>query len=160
MVIKLLFPATSFSKDTAVQRIKPRKVQTSRPLEPEQLRPPVPDKYKSLRNPLPRNPENLLYGEILYDINCSICHGGNLDGRGPEADGLFPQPANLIDLVTTVRPKEVYLFWRIKEGGPGLPKNWGPWNSAMPVWQDELRDEEIWQIILYLYEAAGEVAPL
>lgn len=121
--------------------------------------PSIPKKYRYLKNPLPRNEENLSSGERLYDINCSPCHGGNLDGNGPEARGFFPPPANLTYLVTVVKPPRSYLFWRIKEGGPGLPKNMGPWNSAMPVWKDELTDEEIWKIILYIYEASGETPP-
>lgn len=118
-----------------------------------------PKKYKYLKNPLPRNDENLSSGERLYDINCSPCHGGNLDGKGPEAAGFFPSPPNLIGLVSIIKPPQSYLFWRIKEGGLGLPKEWRPWDSAMPVWKEELDDKETWQIILYIYEAAGETPP-
>lgn len=127
--------------------------------EPHDPWPLMPKKYRYLKNPLPRNEENLSLGERLYDINCSPCHGGNLDGNGPEARGFFPPPANLTDLVTIVKPPQSYLFWRIKEGGLGLPKGLGPWNSAMPVWKDELTNEEIWKIILYIYEALGENPP-
>lgn len=131
----------------------------ARPANPEVLRPSVPKKYRGLRNSIPRNEKNLTEGELLYDIHCSPCHGGNLDGNGPEAEGFYPRPANLINLVTAARPKESYLFYRIKEGGPGLPLEWRPWQSAMPAWGEELKDEEIWKIILYIYEAAGEVPP-
>ena len=123
----------------------------------ENLRPTSPKKYRNLRNPLIRDEKNLLAGERLYDINCSPCHGGNLDGNGPEASGFFPPPANLISLVSVIKPPESYLFWRVKEGGPALPMAWRPWDSAMPVWKGELEDREIWQIILYIYEAAGEI---
>lgn len=125
-------------------------------VKPEDLRPPTPKKYNGLRNPLKNNEKNLADGEWLYDINCSACHGGNLDGNGPEAEGFFPRPASFINLLTTIQPKESYLFWRIKEGGPGLPKGWRPWGSAMPAWKEELTDEEIWKIILYIYEAVGK----
>jgi mono/diheme cytochrome c family protein len=118
--------------------------------------PPIPEKYRDIINPLPKNEKNLDEGEWLYDTRCSPCHGGNLDGNGPEAEGFFPKPANFIYLLTVIKPKESYILWRIKEGGPGLPKEWMPWNSAMPVWKEELTDEDIWKIILYLYEAAGE----
>lgn len=124
--------------------------------KPTDLRPPIPERYKGLKNPLKWDEKNLLAGERLYDIHCSPCHGGNLDGNGPEARGFFPPPANLITLISAVKPPESYLFWRIKEGGPGLPKEWRPWDSAMPVWKEELADDDIWRIILYIYEAAGE----
>lgn len=117
--------------------------------------PPIPKKYSNIRNPLQKNEKNISEGEWLYDTRCSPCHGGNLDGNGPEAEGLFPKPANFIYLLTIIQPKESYLFYRIKEGGPGLPREWMPWNSAMPAWKEELTDEEIWKIILYIYEATG-----
>jgi mono/diheme cytochrome c family protein len=48
---------------------------------------------------------------------------------------------------------ESFLFWRIAKGGPGLPGESAPWDSAMPVWENYLSEEEIWQVILYLYDA-------
>lgn len=129
---------------------------SQRAVRSEYLRPAIPKEYMGLKNPLKRNEKNLARGEWLYDINCSPCHGGNLDGNGPEAEGLFPRPASLVNLLSILKLKEPYLFWRIREGGPGLPKEWMPWNSAMPVWKEELTDEEIWKIILYIYEATGE----
>ena len=47
------------------------------------------------------------------------------------------------------------MFWRIAKGGPGLPKESTPWNSAMPAWEDRLTEEQIWQVIYYLYETTG-----
>ena len=129
---------------------------TSEVIRPADLRPPIPERYRGLKNPLAQGEKNLQSGEWLYDIHCSACHGGNLEGNGPEAGGFLPPPANLIALITAVKPPESYLFWRIREGGPGLPEAWKPWNSAMPVWKEELTDDDIWRIILYVYEAAGE----
>ena len=51
--------------------------------------------------------------------------------------------------------EEGYLYWRIATGGPGLPDGATPWNSAMPVWQDFFSEEEIWQVIAYIYAASG-----
>jgi len=48
-----------------------------------------------------------------------------------------------------------YVFWRIKEGGPGLPTESTPWDSAMPAWKDDLKDDEIWKIIMGEYDTAG-----
>jgi hypothetical protein len=48
---------------------------------------------------------------------------------------------------------ESFLFWRIAKGGPGLPGESTPWDSAMPVWENFLSEKEIWQVILYLYDA-------
>ena len=47
------------------------------------------------------------------------------------------------------------MFWRIAKGGPGLPREGAPWNSAMPVWEDFLSEREIWSVILFLYDQTG-----
>ena len=50
---------------------------------------------------------------------------------------------------------ENYLFWRIKEGGPGIPKAGIGYRSAMPVWGGVMSDEEIWKVIMFEYTNAG-----
>ena len=51
--------------------------------------------------------------------------------------------------------RETYLFWRIAKGGPGLPEEGGPWESAMPAWDKFLKEDEIWDAILFLYDYNG-----
>ena len=29
------------------------------------------------------------------------------------------------------------------------------WNSVMPAWEDRLTEEQIWQVILFLYDFTG-----
>jgi len=41
-------------------------------------------------------------------------------------------------------------------GSPGLPPEGQGWNSAMPAWEGTLSEEEIWQVILYLYDATNQ----
>ena len=31
--------------------------------------------------------------------------------------------------------RDTFLFWRISKGGPGLPEEGGPWDTAMPAWE-------------------------
>ena len=47
------------------------------------------------------------------------------------------------------------MFWRIAKGAPGLPDESGPWDSSMPAWEKFLSEEQIWDVILYLYEHTG-----
>jgi mono/diheme cytochrome c family protein len=94
-------------------------------------------------------------GAAVYIKNCQYCHGDKLDGNGPYAAGLNPTPLNFQDIGTIAQLQESYLFWRISTGGPGLPKEAAPWISSMPVWQDFLEEEEIWQVILFLYDYTG-----
>jgi mono/diheme cytochrome c family protein len=100
------------------------------------------------------NEENLSAGREIYFRNCMFCHGDYLDGRGHFATALNPLPANFRDSGTISQLEEGYVFWRIATGGPGLPQGATPWNSAMPAWQDFLSEEEIWQVMAYIYAAS------
>jgi mono/diheme cytochrome c family protein len=94
-------------------------------------------------------------GGKVYIENCQYCHGDKLDGKGPYAAGLNPVPLNFQDVGTIAQLQESFLFWRIATGGPGLPKEAAPWISSMPIWQDFLSEDEIWKVILFLYDYTG-----
>ena len=100
--------------------------------------------------------EHVSKGGEIYIRNCVYCHGDNLDGKGHFAPGFNPPPANFQDPGTIAMLQEAFLFWRIAKGGPGLPKESTPWNSVMPPWEDRLTEEQIWQVIMYLYDATGQ----
>lgn len=91
-------------------------------------------------------------GGFVFFKNCFFCHGDFLDGRGMTALSLNPVPANFQDVGTIAMLQEAFLFWRIGTGGPGLPDESWPWQSAMPVWQTILTEKEIWKVILFLYD--------
>jgi DMSO reductase family type II enzyme heme b subunit len=114
---------------------------------------------QGLENPLRKDAANLAKhaaeGGVIYIRNCVYCHGDNLDGDGQFAHAYNPRPANFRDAGTIAMLQEGYLFWRIAKGGPGLPKESAPWNSVMPAWEDRLSEDEIWKVIVYLYEATG-----
>jgi len=68
---------------------------------------------------------------------------------------LNPLPANFQDNGTIAQLTESFVFWRVAKGGPGLPREGTPWNSAMPAWEDFLTEDEIWSVVLFLYEQTG-----
>lgn len=94
-------------------------------------------------------------GRRVYYQNCVFCHGDDLAGEGEFAHGLDPLPADFQDSGTIAQLQESYLFWRIAKGGPGLPSESTPWSSAMPAWEGQLSEQEIWEVILFLYEYTG-----
>jgi DMSO reductase family type II enzyme heme b subunit len=96
-------------------------------------------------------------GRDTYYQNCFFCHGDLLDGDGPFARGFNPLPINFQDVGTIAQLQEAFLFWRITTGGPGLPKEGTPWNSAMPVWHEMLDEDQVWSIITFLYDYVGQV---
>ena len=63
------------------------------------------EKSSALKNPLPAmEKEQMVEAERLYLVNCGICHGQKLDGKGPlhartdGTDGPYaPAPANFVD---------------------------------------------------------------
>jgi mono/diheme cytochrome c family protein len=95
-------------------------------------------------------------GRRVYYQNCVFCHGDNLAGNGMFAHGLNPIPTNFADGQTLPNLSETFLFWRISKGGPGMPEEGAPWDTAMPAWEKFLTEEEIWDVILFLYDFTGE----
>lgn len=94
-------------------------------------------------------------GVVLYEKNCRPCHGVAAGGDGPMATALPLKPANFRDTGTIATVVESYAFWRVQEGGRGLPTVATPWDSAMPVWKGDLTEEEVWKILLAEYATAG-----
>jgi hypothetical protein len=95
-------------------------------------------------------------GRQVYYRNCVFCHGDDMSGNGMFAHALDPIPTNFADKQTLPILRETFLFWRIAKGGAGLPEEGGPWDTAMPVWENFLKEEEIWDAILFLYEFKAE----
>lgn len=91
-------------------------------------------------------------GGVVFFKNCFFCHGDFLDGKGMTAQALNPVPANFQDVGTIAMLMEGFLFWRIGTGGPGLPDESWPWQSAMPIWQNILTEQETWDVITFLYD--------
>ena len=98
--------------------------------------------------------KSLFEGRALYAMNCRACHGDSVAGDGPMADGFKLRPINFTDNGTIETIVEGYTFWRVTNGGPGLPTEATPWDSAMPEWKLSLTEEQRWQIILAEYDLA------
>lgn len=143
---------------TAWRRVMPR---TQPPAALRVQHPAMPRAYAELRNSFrdlaePEQRAVMREGIILYQKNCRPCHGTKAGGDGPLARGLRLRPANFQDRGTIATVVEPFALWRIKQGGVGLPQIATPWHSAMPAWEDELQDDEIWKIIMAEYAIAGK----
>ncbi len=91
-------------------------------------------------------------GRQVYYRNCVFCHGDDLAGTGMFVHGLDPIPTDFTDSGTLPNLRETFLFWRVAKGGPGLPDEGGPWDTAMPAWEKFLTEDEIWDVVLFLYD--------
>ncbi|MCP5087947.1 MAG: cytochrome c, partial [Rhodobacteraceae bacterium] len=98
--------------------------------------------------------KNLFEGRALYAMNCRACHGDSVAGDGPMADGFKLRPINFTDNGTIETIVEGYTLWRVTNGGPGLPAEGTPWDSAMPEWKLSLTEEQRWDIVLAEYDLA------
>jgi mono/diheme cytochrome c family protein len=98
--------------------------------------------------------KNLFEGRALYAMNCRPCHGDSVGGDGPMADGFKLRPINFTDNGTIETIVEGYTFWRVANGGVGLPTEATPWDSAMPQWKLSLSEDERWKIIMAEYDLA------
>ncbi|MFQ5894679.1 MAG: c-type cytochrome [Nitrospinota bacterium] len=144
----------------APEAAAPRRPPRPRPASPRIVHPMLPEQYEGLENPLRKDGKQLRHhieaGAKVYYRNCVLCHGDELDGKGLFAPALDLKPADFADPETIGQLHESYLFWRIREGGQGLPGESQPWNSAMPAWKDALSEEEVWQVVMFLFDAIGE----
>ncbi len=94
-------------------------------------------------------------GRKVYYQNCHFCHGDNMAASGMFVHGLDPIPTNFTDQGTLPILRETFVFWRISKGGPGLPDEGGPWATAMPAWEKFLTEDQIWDVIVFLYDYNG-----
>jgi mono/diheme cytochrome c family protein len=134
--------------------------------------PTMPGKFEGLQNPFrlagptpqpglgaggdpPDAAAFLKEGTVLYEKNCRPCHGVAAGGDGPMARFFRLRPANFRDPGFIATVVEAYAFWRVSEGGPGLPPAATPWDSAMPIWKFDLTEEERWKVLLAVYAIAG-----
>lgn len=99
--------------------------------------------------------DHVASGRKIYYSNCFYCHGDGLAGDGMYTYGLNPVPANFQDSGVLPMFEETFFFWRIAKGGPGMPDEGAPGDSAMPEWERFLSNEQMWDVILFLYSDTG-----
>jgi len=81
-------------------------------------------------------------GERIFRQNCAVCHGVSGNGRGPAALKLNPHPANLTDRDFMRMESPFSVFSTV---------NVGVADAAMPAWHGILSDQEIWNVVFYVW---------
>ncbi|GAB4522086.1 MAG: hypothetical protein Fur0018_03330 [Anaerolineales bacterium] len=100
----------------------------------------------SPENPVEADDVSLQRGQVLYAINCAVCHGPNGKGDGAMAAHLKEQPADLT-AVGVQDSSDGTLFLVITNGVPG----------SMPALRENLTIRERWDIVNYL--KSGNLTP-
>ncbi len=105
-------------------------------------------------------PESLANGQQLYAQNCAVCHGENGAGDGVFADDLaasgeasmqtmtgaenmmMQSPVDFTNPTRMLGASPALLQGKILRGGMG---------TGMPMWGSIFTEEQIWDLIAYLY---------
>jgi cytochrome c len=149
LIAGLAWGALSLSPALAFNSPKASDLPDSINIKPQEIQ------LKNLLNPLRQSPKDLKKhiksGGGNYFKHCFLCHGDLMDGKGLFGDRFSPPPADFHKSITQGK-SESYFFWRILKGGQGLPKESHPWESAMPAWEKTLSADEVWQVILFIFE--------
>lgn len=104
----------------------------------------IPPTYAALNNPLPRTPQTVERGRVVYEKNCASCHGATGAGDGVAGHSLSPPPGNLAWLAQMPMVQwDPFMFWTVAEGGTQF-------GSAMPAFKDSLPKDDVWAVIGYI----------
>jgi len=99
---------------------------------------PLTPQQASLNNPVPASAESIARGRVLFQNNCTICHGESGKGDGPAAATLQIPPANLYDHIP-YHP-DTFFFNVISKGV----------RPVMPAFEGQISEEDRWNILNYL----------
>jgi mono/diheme cytochrome c family protein len=113
-------------------------------------------------------PDALTNGRELYAQNCAACHGENGAGDGVFADDIvkageaamqsmagaadmsMQRPVDFTDAKQMLSASPALLQGKILRGGMG---------TGMPMWGSIFTEEQIWDLIAYLYSFQFEYSP-
>ena len=113
------------------------------------------DEYKGLE----QTSGDAVAGQRLYQVNCQVCHGLSLDGRGPVLPYMLrgAKPADLrADVTTASTDGELYGF--ISCGGRqgcALVLGGRESQSPMPEFRLLLSEEDRWSLVAYMRSQIG-----
>jgi len=98
----------------------------------------------AIKNPVPSSAESIDAGKRLYQRHCASCHGANAEGGA--GNDLIPAAPDLTDKEWKHGGSDGEIFSAIKNGIP-------PELNMVPFC-DQLKDQEIWNVVNYLRSLA------
>ena len=98
----------------------------------------------ALKNPVAATAESIAAGEQLYRKNCAPCHG--VKAEGGSGNDLIPASPDLTDATWDHGSTDGAIFHNIKNGvAPDF---------NMTPWKDQMKDDDIWNVVNYLRSIA------
>lgn len=89
-----------------------------RPFQPKPW--PVPDNYKSMKNPVAADAASVAEGKALFATHCKSCHGAKGLGDGSKAAQLKTEPGDFSKPVFQSQ-SDGSLFYKTSEGRDDMP---------------------------------------
>lgn len=106
----------------------------------------APASAKKLKNPLSATGQNIASGKTLFSKHCASCHGENGKARTQIAANMKVRPTDLTGAAMKgLTDGEIY--WVVTNG---ITK------SGMPAFKTKAKDQERWQMTLYVKHLMGE----
>ena len=100
---------------------------------------PVPDNYKTMKNPVASNAESIAEGKNLWGTHCKSCHGTKGMGDGPKAAQLKTEAGDFSKADVQAQT-DGSLFYKTSEG-----------RDDMPSFKKKIPDaDERWSIVNYM----------
>ncbi len=97
----------------------------------------------NVTNPVAATPESVAAGKQIYQ-KCAPCHG--IKGEGGAGNDLIPAAPDLTDDMWDHGSTDGEIFDAIKNGVPP--------NFNMIPWNDQLKDQDVWNVVNYLRSIA------
>ena len=131
-ILRIPFPSNMVDQDSVAFDQGPR---LAAPDQSVPIQGPVMIAGQPASEPVPASPASLQRGQVLFGINCVMCHGPNGDGKGT-LNGFFnPKPADLT-AATVQKLTDAEIFLVITQG-------FGP----MPSLAESLSPTERWDVV-------------
>jgi len=99
----------------------------------------VDDHAPKQANPFPATMQNIADGSMIYDKNCSFCHGSLKQPISPLRRSFYPSVPQL--MTNTPDDPDGNLFYVVK---------YGIRFSGMPGWSGVLSDDDIWKTVVFI----------
>ena len=100
---------------------------------------PVPDNYKTMKNPVKSDAESIATGKELWGQHCKSCHGAKGLGDGPKAAQLKTEAGDFSKADFQGQP-DGSIFYKTSEG-----------RDDMPSFKKKIPDaEERWSLVNYV----------
>lgn len=99
---------------------------------------PVPEEYKNMVNPVPKDEASIKEGQALYTKYCASCHGKTGLGDGVKSRALQTYSGDFSGPEYQNQTDGEH-FYKTKFG-----------RGEMPKYDGRLQDEDIWKIVHYM----------